>query len=66
MADIYYDKNYVRAKDKLEEVIKFNEGRGQGQYNWIYIVELSDGFMVRLSQDEPTAKNVSYRRKLIR
>ena len=58
MADIMFTQGFGIAQNKLSEVVKFNEGRKQGQYKYGYIVKLSDGYMVRLSQMKPTSKQV--------
>ncbi len=42
----------------MDEVIEFNKKKTDGQYKYIYVVELSDGYMVRLSQVESKAKNI--------
>lgn len=58
MADVMFTKGLGIAKDKLTEVVKFNEGKSRSQYKYVYIVELFDGYMVRFSQKKPTSKKI--------
>ena len=56
MADVVKVYNIFEANKELNKLVKFNKGRKRGQYKYAYIVKLSDGYMVRLSQKRPTDK----------
>ena len=60
MADLLKTTNLMKARKYLQEVSEFNKGRELGQYNYIYIAQLRDGYMVRLSQNKPTARKAKY------
>ena len=64
MADVAKTRTLLQAREEMQKVIKFNADKKPGQYKYIYIVSLSDGYMVRLGKEKPTAKNVHYKNKL--
>jgi len=64
MPDIVKTGTLLQARKEMQKIIKFNADRKPGQYKYIYIVKLSDGYMVRLGQTSPTSKNVLYKNKL--
>jgi hypothetical protein len=58
MTDVKFSKNILVASKELSKVVKFNKKKKRGQYKYTYIADLSNGYMVRLSQNKPTAKKI--------
>ena len=57
MADVLFTRVKSLSDKQLNDVVEFNKDKVDSQYKYAYIVKLSDGYMVRISQKKPTTKN---------